>query len=559
MALGINELTPISEVTVETKFEGVVETKDPQGRLGRRATGKQLEVFIARAGGDVDLLADAKVKAETGRAKGVEGALANLNTENKSNLVAAVNEVKGTADEAFEDGNTALVELPKKANKIITPQTKTLAQADVGDVPGVVTFDTSANPPAPQAAGSIIFADGSRFDLSASGDMTYTGADSVVTNIITSGAWKVSQIDTGSAAIQSEVNANSGAWLFGMWVSGEDVIDLPDVNRTAGQAVSDAAAAAATAVTALQAANTAAAAITAEAEARESADATLQGNIEAEAEARDEAIAAAQLAVQTWMPAVDTKAELPDPAAQTHTTSYLCRVMKDADPDNNGVWQLIAGATDWTPFSDNLDFIDETELEAAVNSNDTGTITPETEAFTDNTGFTFAAFFAAVVKKINGIIQALAGKQDALVNQTNIKSINSASLLGSGNIDVLAANFQSRVQVLSAGKDSLWKLQIGTGWSGNVRSGILELFYAAEYNSAYARVYISWKSGRANNYTFQILESWRSSGTGEFIEVVSAEGGWLTFKVKHPNPEYSTGMRLYWNSPFADWPIQAAE
>jgi hypothetical protein len=382
MALGINELTPISEVTVETKFEGVVETKDPLGRLGRRATGKQLEVFIARAGGDVDLLAAAKAAAETSRAKGVEGALANLNTENKSNLVAAVNEVKSTADEAFEDGKTALAELPKKANKIITPKTKTLSEADVGDVPGLVTFDTSSTPPAPQAAGNIIFTDGSRLDLSAAGDMTYTDASLVLTNIITSGVWQESQIDTGSAAIQSEANANSGAWLYGRWVSGEDITDLSDVKRTADKALSDAGAAAATAVTALQTANTAAAAITAEAEARDSADETLQGNIEAEAEAReeaiseavsaeaaarDEAIAEAKLSIQTWLAAVDTKADLSGPSTLDPGVNYLCRVINDTEtPANNGVWQLISGATDWTYFSDNLDFVDEAELQAAI-------------------------------------------------------------------------------------------------------------------------------------------------------------------------------------------------
>jgi hypothetical protein len=41
-------------------------------------------------------------------------------------------------------------------------------------------------------------------------------------------------------------------------------------------------------------------------------------------------------------------------------------VIKDPTSDNNGVWQLIAGAADWTYFSDNLDFIDETEMNTAV-------------------------------------------------------------------------------------------------------------------------------------------------------------------------------------------------
>jgi hypothetical protein len=244
MALGINDLTPIQEVSVDTRFEGVVAAPDPDGRLGRKVSGKQIEVFANRAGGDVDLNIDAKVKVETDRAKGVEGALENLQTETKANLVAAVNEVKETADDALRLGKAAEKTLPKKANLIITPQIKTLSQADVGDVPGVVTFDTSQVPPAPSAAGSIVFADEGRFDLSASGDMTYTDAEGGVTEVITGGVWQTTVIDTGNSAIQSETNANSGAWAYGKWVAGETVIDLNNVNDKADTALSNAASAA---------------------------------------------------------------------------------------------------------------------------------------------------------------------------------------------------------------------------------------------------------------------------------------------------------------------------
>jgi hypothetical protein len=79
------------------------------------------------------------------------------------------------------------------------------------------------------------------------------------------------------------------------------------------------------------------------------------------------AVAQARLASQKWLPAVRTKAGLPDPDSLAHDTSCLCRVINDADtPDNNGVWQLIANAVEWTYFSDNLDFVDEMELEDAV-------------------------------------------------------------------------------------------------------------------------------------------------------------------------------------------------
>jgi hypothetical protein len=91
--------------------------------------------------------------------------------------------------------------------------------------------------------------------------------------------------------------------------------------------------------------------------------------VSAEAEARDEAIAAAKLAIQTWLAAVATKAELPAPQSLSSDVNYLCRVINDADtPANNGVWQLVAGAAEWTYFSDNLDFVDETELQTALDS-----------------------------------------------------------------------------------------------------------------------------------------------------------------------------------------------
>jgi tetrahydromethanopterin S-methyltransferase subunit E len=117
------------------------------------------------------------------------------------------------------------------------------------------------------------------------------------------------------------------------------------------------------------------AAVTVEEAARKAADAAevtarnaaISSAVNAEAEARDEAIAAAALASQTWLPAVGTKAELANPSTLAPTVNYLCRVINDADtPANNGVWQLIAGAADWTRFSDNLDFIDEAELAAVI-------------------------------------------------------------------------------------------------------------------------------------------------------------------------------------------------
>jgi hypothetical protein len=63
---------------------------------------------------------------------------------------------------------------------------------------------------------------------------------------------------------------------------------------------------------------------------------------------------------------VTTKADLPDPETLDAGINYLCRVIADPTQANNGVWQRIAGTTEWTYFSDNLDFVDETELADAI-------------------------------------------------------------------------------------------------------------------------------------------------------------------------------------------------
>jgi hypothetical protein len=81
----------------------------------------------------------------------------------------------------------------------------------------------------------------------------------------------------------------------------------------------------------------------------------------------NEQLKAAMLSTHKWLPAVGAKAELPAPSTRDPNINYLCRVINDTGaPANNGVWELIAGAEEWTYFSDNLDFIDETELAAAV-------------------------------------------------------------------------------------------------------------------------------------------------------------------------------------------------
>lgn len=102
-----------------------------------------------------------------------------------------------------------------------------------------------------------------------------------------------------------------------------------------------------------------------EAVARQNADAQ---NLQAARDYTDQEVAAAKLSTQTWFPAVETFAALPA-TVPAIGVNYLCRVMKDADASKNGVWQSVDNGTTtahWTPFSDNLDFVDDTELEAAL-------------------------------------------------------------------------------------------------------------------------------------------------------------------------------------------------
>jgi len=99
--------------------------------------------------------------------------------------------------------------------------------------------------------------------------------------------------------------------------------------------------------------------------------ATAKGEaIQAAADNTDQQVAAAKLATQKWIPAVQTKSALPGALTSTSFT-YLCRVLADPTPSNNGVWQAIPidannHAANWTWFGDNQDFIDELELEEAL-------------------------------------------------------------------------------------------------------------------------------------------------------------------------------------------------
>jgi|GEM_PF-6344891 len=141
------------------------------------------------------------------------------------------------------------------------------------------------------------------------------------------------------------------------------------------------------------------------------------------ADSVDGKIAAAQVANQHWLPAVPTKAELP--ATIDPSFTWLCRV--HADGANNGVWQAIPNGVDntavWSFFSDNADFIDETELAAALQDFQDGADSVPTENSTKlvKSGGVFSWFGAlpgtllttakTVVGAINELFNKKASKQ----------------------------------------------------------------------------------------------------------------------------------------------------
>jgi len=100
----------------------------------------------------------------------------------------------------------------------------------------------------------------------------------------------------------------------------------------------------------------------------------MQGDIETLESAKnytDEEVEKAQLATQTWLAAVNLKSQLPTTGLATNI-NYLCRVIADTVA-NNGVWQRIAGSTEWTYFSDNQDWVDDVELAAVIAAHNANT------------------------------------------------------------------------------------------------------------------------------------------------------------------------------------------
>jgi hypothetical protein len=146
-----------------------------------------------------------------------------------------------------------------------------------------------------------------------------------------------------------------------------------------------------------------------------------------------EAIANAQLSTQTWLPAVETYLLLP--VVPNPDQVYLCRVLHDPDTTKNGVYQWIpaAGTTagQWDLFGDNVDFIDETELEAALT--DALQTTLSDEAASSTLPATTKSYWYTLLQTVrNNLKHLFANKQDKL-NRAVIGNDNaSASVTDTG-------------------------------------------------------------------------------------------------------------------------------
>jgi hypothetical protein len=157
----------------------------------------------------------------------------------------AVNSVKQESD-----ANTQQVTLLQthagtletgKADKIQFRVIRPLAELQAGDVPGLITFDTSAVPAPPVQEESVIFDDGGILLLDEYGAFSYQDAGGAVTALIDSGAWQVSSLDMGPAAVSSVTLLGGAAWSAGTWDAGS--MNLSDVKEAADEARAVAAAA----------------------------------------------------------------------------------------------------------------------------------------------------------------------------------------------------------------------------------------------------------------------------------------------------------------------------
>jgi hypothetical protein len=234
MAYDIRDLENIYEVETTTLFEGVTDFPDEAGRLSRKVTGAQIEAFVGRTGqqGVVETLIDERVQAEAER---VDALLAE-DVEDLDEDIAEEEARARAEEERLDDG---------KANKIVSPHSKTLEAAVIGEAIGAVTFDTSRlpAPPLPGMAGTLVFADGSRFEQLQSGVFRYVSAQGVTTELYNpSGGWITGGFDAGGATVASKDRNAGAAWRLSFFFkSGFDLADVYTIAQSAYETASEAA------------------------------------------------------------------------------------------------------------------------------------------------------------------------------------------------------------------------------------------------------------------------------------------------------------------------------
>jgi hypothetical protein len=306
------------------------------------------------------------------------------------------------------------------------------------------------------AAGLMSVADKVKLDGVAAGAQVNPGNATQSAAGLMSAADKTKLDGTAAGA---QVNVLEGVQLDGadIAVSGKKVNIVTDASPTADSVKPARSGGVKTAIDA---------AIDAEESAR---DAAIGAAIAAEESARNAAIAEAKLSMQIWLKAVATKAELPDPQTLVADINYLCRVMSDTVATNNGVWQRIAGTTVWSYFSDNLDFIDETELAAAISGEATARNTAIAAAVkttladaaaSDVLPTITSSTFASLFQTIRNCLKWLVGKFNVTTghvhNGTDSPKIGYANVTGTPTIPVKTTKTPVVDGTAAIGDDTGW-------------------------------------------------------------------------------------------------------
>jgi hypothetical protein len=255
---------------------------------------------------------------------------------------------------------------------------------------------------------------------------------------------------------------------------------------------------------------------------------------------------AAQLATQTWLPAINTIADLNEITGLNNNINYLCRVIKDPDNSKNGVYQCIAGWENvpvWTFFSDNADWIDETELAEAIDAAiDEHNINPDAHQKIQD------AIEREANTRANAISTEAITRNQAIIEEAQTRTAADNTL--QGNID----NTNSDVQNLRYDFNA---------WIG--RGGYLEAYDFGTYlpsqeqltNQALAQISTIndpsqiWNGTKivnlANNYLWVLTNTpnteppifeWTNQGTSDLTPFMADRGGYIVGANQNDPPEY---------------------